>query len=147
MTTSYKQDTVAWAREQAALLREGRFSELDLANIAEEIEDVGKSEQREIESRLSVLLAHLLKWKYQPLRRGNSWLNTMRTQRGRIERRLTQYPSLRPLLTDEEFMDEVWEDAVDLASRETEIQPDIFPTECPWQIDDVKREGWLPPEN
>ena len=63
MNTRYEADVVAWAQEQAALLRAGRFSEIDIANIAEEIEDVGKSEKRELASRMAVLLAHLLKWK------------------------------------------------------------------------------------
>ena len=71
-TTSYESDIVAWAHEQAALIRAGRFEYLDLANIAEEIEDVGKSEQREIASRMAVLLMHLLKWEYQPEFRSKS---------------------------------------------------------------------------
>lgn len=75
MKTSYEADVVAWANEQAALLRAGRFDQLDLANIAEEIEDVGKSEKRELASRISVLLAHLLKWKYQPNLRSSSYMN------------------------------------------------------------------------
>ena len=66
MSVAYKQDIVAWANEQAAYIRAGRFDMLDLENIAEEIEDVGKSEQRELESRMAVLIAHLLKWQYQP---------------------------------------------------------------------------------
>ncbi|MFM0050350.1 DUF29 domain-containing protein, partial [Caballeronia grimmiae] len=88
MGTPYDKDVVAWAREQAALLRAGKLSAIDIEHVAEEIEDVGKSEQREFASRMSVLLAHLLKWKFQPDRRGNSWRNTIRTQRAAVERRL-----------------------------------------------------------
>ena len=73
MNTAYKTDVVAWANEQAAFIRAGRFDLLDLENIAEEIESVGKSEKRELASRMSLLLAHLLKWQYQPVRRGSSW--------------------------------------------------------------------------
>ncbi|MDR3089077.1 MAG: DUF29 domain-containing protein, partial [Desulfobulbaceae bacterium] len=73
MNTAYETDVVAWAGEQARLLRAGRFDLLDIENIAEEIEDVGKAEQRELMSRMAVLLAHLLKWQYQPERRGKSW--------------------------------------------------------------------------
>lgn len=72
MGTSYEVDVVAWASEQAALLRAGKLSDIDIRHIAEEIEDVGKSEQRELASRMAVLLAHLLKWQYQPGRRGSS---------------------------------------------------------------------------
>ena len=61
MGTRYEQDVVAWAREQAALLREGKFSAIDVEHIAEEIEDVGKSEQRELSSRMAVLLARVVK--------------------------------------------------------------------------------------
>lgn len=63
---TYDTDIVAWAQEQARLLRAGRFDALDIEHIAEEIEDVGKSEQRELENRMAVLLAHLLKWQHQP---------------------------------------------------------------------------------
>ena len=75
---SYETDVIAWANRQAALLRAGRFSELDIANIAEEIEDVGKSEERELASRMAVLLMHLLKWQYQPERQSRSWLRTIK---------------------------------------------------------------------
>ena len=73
MNTNYETDVVAWANEQARLIRAGKFDQLDLEHLAEEIEDVGKSEQRELASRMAVLLMHLLKWKFQPERRSKSW--------------------------------------------------------------------------
>ena len=73
MCITYDQDVVSWSIEQARLLRAGRFDLLDIQHIAEEIEDVGKSEQRELANRMAILLAHLLKWQYQPDRRGASW--------------------------------------------------------------------------
>src|SRR5471032_3601365 len=100
--TRYEADVVAWANEQAAFLRSGKFSEIDFEKIAEEIEDVGKSEQRELASRMAVLIAHLLKWKYQPDRRGSSWRRTIEVQRERIELRLKKTPSLAPMLVDPE---------------------------------------------
>lgn len=78
MGKRYEQDVVAWAQEQAALLREGKFSAVDVEHIADEIEDVGKSEQRELSSRMAVLLADLLRWQYQPGRRGSSWQRTIK---------------------------------------------------------------------
>ena len=84
MGIAYEKDIVAWANEQACFIRAGRFDLLDLEHIAEEIEDVGKSEQRELETRMAVLLAHLLKWQYQPTHRGRSWLATIREQRKMI---------------------------------------------------------------
>ena len=79
-----REGVLAWANEQAALLRAGNFGLLDLERIAEEIEDVGRSEQRELESRMAVLLMHLLKWQYQPSHRGVSWQMTLKEQRNMI---------------------------------------------------------------
>ena len=78
---SYEIDVIAWANEQAAFIRAGRFDMLDLEHIADEIEDVGKSELRELESRMAVLLARLLKWQFQPTHRGSSWECTINDQR------------------------------------------------------------------
>lgn len=77
MATAYETDVIAWANEQARLLRAGLLSQLDIEHIADEIEDVGKSEKREIRNRMALLLAHLLKWQYQPIYRGNSWIRTI----------------------------------------------------------------------
>ena len=144
MKTSYEADVVAWANEQAALLRAGRFDQLDLANIAEEIEDVGKSEKRELASRISVLLAHLLKWKYQPNLRSSSWQRTLKTQRKAVVIHLGQVPSLKPKLNDSEWLEVVWGDAVTLASKETGLDADTFPENCPWSMTEALSEGWLP---
>ena len=81
----YEDDFYAWTVEQARLLRSGEFSELDIENIAEELESMGRSDKREIESRLSVLLAHLLKWQLQVGLRSRSWSGTIREQREHIE--------------------------------------------------------------
>jgi hypothetical protein len=88
MGTSYDTDIVAWANEQARLLRAGRLDAIDTLHIAEEIEDVGKSQQQELINRLSVLVAHLLKWKFQHAARSAGWKGTIREQRKRTLRRL-----------------------------------------------------------
>ena len=80
---AYDADFYGWANEQAALLREGRLNEADIENIAEEIESMGRSEKRELVSRLAVLLTHLLKWRYQPGGRGSSWRASIVVQRRR----------------------------------------------------------------
>jgi hypothetical protein len=140
---TYEKDIVAWAAEQARLLRTGRFDLLDVEHLAEEIEDVGKSEQNELASRMALLLSHLLKWAYQPERQGNSWLRTIRDQRRLIQRRLNKTPSLQPMLTDPEWQDEMWADAVRFAYQETGL--DAFPEQCPWSFqEEVLAEGWLP---
>jgi len=142
MTAQYEHDIVAWANEQARLLRAGRFDLIDIENVAEEIEDVGKSEQRELISRMAVLLAHLLKWQYQPERRGNSWRRTIQTQRKRLVIALGETPSLRARFTDIAWWDKVWLETVEQAIQDTHL--DIFPEICPWTFDEIMDENWLP---
>lgn len=139
---TYEQDIVAWAREQAGLLRAGRFDALDIEHLAEEIEDVGKSEQRELESRMARLLAHLLKWKHQPQRRGSSWQRTIKEQRRAIARRLKKTPSLRSDLQDSEWWEDVWGDAAGAAWTEAGLEnlPDL----CPWTADEILDESFWP---
>lgn len=144
MGTSYDKDVVAWAAEQAALLRAGKLSDIDIEHIAEEIEDVGKSEQRELASRMAVLLAHLLKWQYQPERRGSSWQTTLRLQRSAIERRLNKTPSLKPMLTDDEWLSDMWGDARQQASQEMQIAITVLPEQCPWSMAQALDEAFLP---
>ena len=142
--TPYERDVVAWSVEQARLLRAGRFDEIDIEHIADEIEDVGKSEERELASRVAVLMAHLLKWQLQPSLRGASWERTFREQRKRVVRRLKKTPSLQPSLNDPEWLDDVWGDAVTLAVKDTGLDITNLPEACPWRPADVLTEGWLP---
>jgi hypothetical protein len=137
MGTPYEKDVVAWANEQAALLRAGKLASIDIEHIAEEIEDVGKSEQRELASRMAILLAHLLKWQSQPERRGASWETTLRLQRAAIERRLRKTPSLQPMLSDEDWISDMWSDARQQAAREMQIAVTLLPENCPWPLTQV----------
>jgi len=98
---TYEADFQAWVMSNARLLREGKLTELDAEHIAEELESMGASERRELLYRLQVLLLHLLKYQYQPERRGKSWLLTINHQRTAIERLLEQSPSLIRLLDDD----------------------------------------------
>ena len=143
-TTTYDTDIIAWAKEQAQLLRSGHFDALDVEHIAEEIEDVGKSEQRELENRMAVLLCHLLKWKYQPERRGSSWEKTIHDQRRMLSMRFKKTPSLKPSLQNEEWRLTVWFDAKIAAEKETSIPFDKFPDECPWTAEQVMDLAFLP---
>ncbi len=93
-------DFYAWSLEQAALLRAGRVAEADLAAIAEEIESMGKTEKRELVSRLTVLMLHLLKWQYQPAGRGNSWRLSIANARDEIFDLLNDNPSLKSVLDE-----------------------------------------------
>ena len=132
----YETDIISWANEQAAFIRSGRFDLLDLEHIADEIEDVGKSEQREFESRMALLLAHLIKWQYQPSHRGKSWERTIKDQRTIITRRLSKTPSLKPELESSDFWLEAWADAARIAENETGIL-NVFPETCPWGFEEI----------
>lgn len=143
MRTSYSTDVVAWANEQARLIRAGRFDLLDREHVAEEIEDVGKSEQRELASRMAILLAHLLKWQFQPERRGASWEKTIRAQRKEITYGLDETPSLVPKLEETRWLEMVWAKAIAQAVAETNL--DCFPETCPWVMEtEILNEEWLP---
>jgi hypothetical protein len=141
--TKYDNDVLVWSQEQARLLREGRFAELDIEHLADEIEDVGRSEKRELSSRMAVLMARLLKWAAQPERRGRSWEITIREQRKRIAGHIKETPSLAPLLDDAAWIEAAWGDAIVQFARETGL--DDFPDSCPWPVSDIISENWLPP--
>ncbi len=131
----------AWAVDQARLIRAGRFELLDREHVADEIEDVGKSEQRELASRIAVLLAHLLEQQHQPDRSGASWERTLREQRKRVLRRLKQSPSLQRMLGDEDWIADIWSDAVTLAVNETGEEITSLPETCPWYLNAVVHEA------
>jgi hypothetical protein len=104
---------------------------------------VGKSEQRELASRMTVLLAHLLKWAYQPARRGASWEKMIKAQRKDVAYHLDETPSLRPKLAEPRWLDVIWSKAVALAVSETGL--DCFPDSCPWDMDnEVLQPDWYP---
>ena len=142
MGTPYEKDVVAWAMEQAALLRSGQLSALDIEHIAEEIEDVGKSEKRELASRMAVLLSHLLKWQFQPGRRGASWQRTIKEQRKAIALEIRSTPSLKVSLNDVDWLAKSWADAVARAGDETGL--DVFPESCSWTTEQILDQEFFP---
>ena len=143
MTTSlYDSDFYAWASRQAALLRAGDLAAADIGHIAEEIESMGRAEKRELVSRLTVLLTHLLKWLYQPERRGISWRSTIRNQRRDLADHLADNPSLKPRLP--EALSGAYERARDAAAGETGLEIETFPAGCPWPLDRVLEAEWWP---
>jgi hypothetical protein len=138
----YEQDFARWSAEQAALLREGRLDFVDLENVAEEIESLGRSEKSEIEHRLGVLLVHLLKWQFQPSKRTGSWRSTIREQRTRIARRIKDSPSLKGYPA--EIFAEEYVMARMNASDETGLAQTIFPLTCPLSIEQVLAADYFP---
>jgi hypothetical protein len=142
ITTLYEQDFYAWANEQAALLRAGRLTEADIANIAEEIESMGRAEKRELVSRLGVLLTDLLKWQYQPGHRGTSREGTIATQRRALLRHLADNPSLKHKLR--EAVDDGYLDARDMSAAETGLAEQTFPRQCPWSFEQIMAPDFWP---
>ena len=129
-TPTYDQDFYSWSQRQAQLLRERRFADIDLEHLIEEIEDMGKSEKRALQSYLEVLLMHLLKWHYQPAFQGRSWACTIVEQRQRIEEHLADNPGLKGILP--ELIRRAYGYAITGAVRETGLPAAHFPASCPW---------------
>jgi hypothetical protein len=142
LADDYERDFYAWTRKNAALLRQGRFAELDTVHIAEELDSMGRSEKRALKSRLAVLLAHLLKWRYQPTLRSNSWRYTVQEQRLAAADVLEDNPSLRPQLVD--MLSQAYKASRLAAARETGLAEETFPAECPFQIDQIMSEDFWP---
>lgn len=138
----YDSDFFAWTVEQARLLRAGQLAAIDTANIAEEIESLGRRDRRELRSRLTVLVMHLLKWSKQPLLRSRSWSATITEQRRQIEQILGDSPSLRSFVG--EALAEIYPDARGRAAAETGLADDAFPATCPFTIDEVHSHSFLP---
>nr|WP_290221327.1 DUF29 domain-containing protein [Trichocoleus desertorum] len=144
MKALYDADFHAWTQEQAKLLREHQWDLVDVANLIEEIESLGRQERRELVNRLAILLGHLLKWQYQPNLQGSSWQATIRAQRRKIKRLLEQNPSLSSYL--EEALQEGFEDGLDLAVRETNLLYETFPEACPYPLEQALSDEFLPTE-
>lgn len=142
MSETYDRDFYAWANEQASLLRAGRLAEADIAHIAEEIESMGKTEKRELVSRLTVLLLHLLKWRFQADRAGNSWRLSIANSRDQIEDHLEDNPSLKSELP--RTISQAYRYARRDAARETDLRESIFPTTCPWTFEQMMDPDFWP---
>jgi hypothetical protein len=141
---SYEVDIILWSEEQARLLRAGRFSQLDIEHLADEIEDVGKSEKREFASRMALLLAHLLKWSRQPSRRSNSWRATIDEQREQIALGVEETPSLKAVMRDPRWQRRVWLDAREEARKETGLPEEELPEACPWTMEQAAAPEFWP---
>jgi hypothetical protein len=138
---NYDTDFYAWTQHQVELLRAKRFGDLDLANLIEEIESLGKSEKRSLTSHLGVLIGHLIKWQYQPdYPYKKSWRATIRERRRQIHKLLTENPSLKAQLA--EFIADAYESGLNLAVSETPLDYDSFPETCPWTNEQILGNYW-----
>jgi len=145
LPTLYEQDYYLWLETTANLLREGQLSALDVANLLEEIEDMGRSEKRAVYSNLKILLMHLLKYRYQSGKRSNSWLATIVEHRQRLKKALKESPSLQPYFN--EIFNECYQDARELAVAETGLAIDVFPVKPPFSLDETLNSDYLSDES
>jgi hypothetical protein len=140
--TLYEADFVQWSDRTAQLLREHRFSDLDLNHLIEEIEDLGNRHRDALESQLTRLLMHLLKYECQPEQRSGSWLGSIKESRKQIKRLCRRYSSLKPYL--EQCWEDCYADAIEDASDETGLPQSQFPARCPYAIAEVLNPKFLP---
>jgi hypothetical protein len=140
----YETDFYAWTIEQAKFLKDGVWDCLDISNLVEEIESLGRQQRQELRNRLGILLGHLLKWEFQPSHRSKSWLATLREQRRRIRDLLEESPSLKPYLPA--MLEKAYQDGVDLAVRETSLNYKDFPQECLYSLEQVLDSSFFPGE-
>ena len=131
-----------WAEQQANLLKARHFEELDTDHLIEELESLSAGERRELLNRLALLLAHLLKWQYQPDRRSASWKATIRVQRIDVDMVLRESPSLLPRLA--EFVDRAYPKAVLLAVKETGLGEENFPAVPPFAASEILNPEFWP---
>lgn len=140
--TLYEQDFYLWCFRQAELLRLRRFQEADLPNIIEELETLGRSDRRAYESSFRLLIAHLLKWQYQPQMRSRSWEVTIVRERANIESTETGNKSLKA--EARQIVQDVYRKARREAKAETDLPLSVFPAECPYTLDQLRDDEWMP---
>jgi flagellar biosynthesis component FlhA len=138
----YEQDFNQWLKITANLLQEKNFKEIDLDNLIIELESMGKNNKRELISRLIILIMHLLKWKYQPQKQSKSWLTTINEQRLQLELILEQNPSLKREI--EQIITQRYEKARKMASQETGLDLQLFPSENPFNLTEILAEDFFP---
>lgn len=138
----YKTDFHAWALKAAELVRQQRFNEINIEELAEELDNMGAKERRELMNRLDILIAHLLKWQLQAEHRSRSWDNTIREQRRQISRELKISPSLKRFLP--EMRVDIYADAVERALYETGLPEHLFPIQCPYTIEQILDKTFYP---
>ena len=139
-TTDYDADFYQWTQQQAALLRQGLLSAVDATNLAEEVESMGKKDRRAIGSHLRNILLHLLKWRYQPERRGSSWTESIGNARDDVEDILADSPSLVPLV--ESLTAAEYPRARRKAASETGLPLSTFPESCPFTMEQITGDYW-----
>ncbi|BAP55363.1 hypothetical protein THII_1066 [Thioploca ingrica] len=138
----YEQDFYAWIQHNIALLKQGKLNEIDIDILIDELESMAKRDKRELTSRLTILIAHLLKWQFQPEQRSGSWQGSIDEQRFKIGKHLEDSPSLRNQLS--ESIKVAYPDALKLAIKETKLSSKVFPKDCPYPIEQLLDDSFYP---
>lgn len=138
----YQHDFNEWIYQQIHLLKQGKVNEIDVEHLIEELEDMGKSNLRELESRFVILIAHLLKWQFQPTGQSNSWRSSISEQRVQLLRLLRKTPSLKREL--ENAIADAYSDALELAIDETGLAETTFPQQCPYSVTELLDKQFYP---
>lgn len=142
LSALYDSDYQAWLSANIELLRQSRLQELDVANLIEEMIDLGKKDRAELANRLVVLIAHLLKWEFQPTHRSSSWRGSIVEQRVQIQRNLRTSPSLKAYLP--QAIEDAYPDALDIAVQETGLPSSQFPPSCPYPAGQLLDKAFWP---
>ncbi|VXD21459.1 conserved hypothetical protein [Planktothrix serta PCC 8927] len=142
--TLYDQDYYLWIQKTVEQLQHNQFQEIDLKNLIAELESMGRSEKRSVQSNLTVLLIHLLKYKYQPNKRSRSWRSTIVEHRRRLLILFKDSPSLRGY--GQEIFAECYQDARQDAATETQLKVSVFSDECPFNLEAVLKVDYLADE-
>lgn len=143
--TLYEQDYYLWIEKTVEQLRQNQLQEIDIQNLIEELETMGRSEKRAVQSNLTVLLMHLLKYKYQPNKRSQSWRSTIVEHRRRLLILFKDSPSLKGY--SQEIFAECYQDARQDAATETQLKVSVFPDECPFNLEVVLKVDYLADED
>ena len=138
----YEKDVYGWAIHTATLLRNKRMSEVDFDNIIEEMESLGRSEKHELINRLAILIAHLLKWQYQPTMQGHSWKYSIIEQREQAKIHLSDNPSLKSKMDD--ILSNSYKVGRSKAIRETGLDEKVFPQKCPYSFEEIINDDFYP---
>jgi hypothetical protein len=150
LDTLYEKDFYGWIYHNIELVRAGKWEEIDKALLIEELESMAKRDKYELINHLVILIAHLLKWQFQLKQLsqmyrefdGKSWKRSIDEQRKQIQRQLKMSPSLKPYFA--EAVLEAYEDAVALAIKETSLPLTVFPTTCPYSIEQLLNDDFYP---
>ena len=142
MYPNHDKDVYGWAVHTAQLLKDKKMSEVDFDGIIEEIEALGRSEKHELTSRLSLVIAHLLKWQFQPNMRGHSWIYTLKEQREQAKIPWRDNPGLKGKLS--EILMDAHKIARSKAAKETLLDEKTFPSECPYTFDQIMDDEFYP---